>query len=52
MRAVAIGITLLIIALPPALFQVLLPIHDYAGMGPELEKWVSGDSLTITTLVA
>lgn len=47
-----LGITLLIIALPPALFQVLLPFHDYAGMGPELEQYVSGDGLTITWLVA
>jgi hypothetical protein len=47
-----LGVTMLITALPPALIQALLPMHDYAGMDPELEAYVSGDSLAITVIVA
>lgn len=48
-----LGVALLLIAMPPALLQVILPIHDYAGDGdPQLARLVSADMLGIMQTVA
>jgi hypothetical protein len=40
----------IVVATPLALLGLALPIHDYAGLGPELERLVSGDMLFLSTI--
>jgi hypothetical protein len=46
-----IAVVGLVVAVPLAVLGLVLPFHDYAGMGAALDDTVTSDSLLVSTLL-